>query len=1401
MQNNMMHTAAEYERKHRRKRRWGKVVTCLAAVVVFCTTYALILPAITMEQRLVCEVAEHTHCEYCYKQVTEITEETLVCQQAESEGHQHGEACYLPGELICTLEEGEEHRHSEDCYGPDQLICQQEESEGHIHGGDCFETISSMVDTEELTCPLEEGENHTHAALCYGTWELVCTFAEHTHGETCYETVSGQTQTEEEPAVTDEAVAQVMALIEAMPASEEIDAQLLLYEEAGDDAGYEAYFRDIGIQGQKAYQVYTALSEEQKAQVSNIDRLMDSSWLWSAVTLDTTATIPVHQVNSHTISGAGTYKGYTTLLRGKSPQSFGIDFGFAYWTSIIVEENAAGELYVAKVMNPQTNFDKDPYGPSTANGFTLLIWETDMAPAQIDVSVGDLVTVDFDYSQTGARRASGSTALSYGNVTFHTRTSNGTSTVQGASTSDFIDLNIYDYYGTKSASAAGKKDVNTNWNSDKNWPGYQWNGGAYMLSSSFSPYRVDNIDFGNSMITDYAYGGTTSGITNGVSQNYQKVGRQGGDINEIVKDSAGNWANLPLGVSHGLEVMEPNLSAAGYPQVTNAGSMVDFFSESQYAAKKNSASIDGLFQHDPVSGEYWFDSRKNHAYYSNDRFTLYNQIITPNFILYPFGNFLPFNNITTPYQITPVNEIDCVAGSSDGTVVGYMQMIRERMAANGLDTTEAQLYNMLGRYQNYLSTESQAGWKAEDSLNEYFRNSSEFGDSSINFGSDPALQAILNRLYNIDFDVEKNFLFGMDMKMNFMMPKGGMTGNDNNRDGTADYPMVFYFAGDDDVWVYIDGRLFLDLSGIHRHVGGEIDFVNGVVNYYAMDSYIDGAVSQTPYLSVGFESIVDASLLQANGTRPNDGRFTSGLGGTTAYTFKDYSTHAFNFYYMERGTGSSVCCLNFNFPLLRQNSIAVSKEISSETEILGNPDYCFQVLAANTDGSKTNELFVAADTAYSLYAADGSVIQEVILTKNPDGTIAGRRVVDAEGNAVPEKNILKTDADGVFTLKAGQQAEFVGIDENAGKYYVRELLEGTILEQYGNVTVSGESTTTSGDITIGNDSFTGKDSPVKDMSDGATAFRFINDVDETKLGTLQISKHVTGAPDITPEGTSYHIAVTLDGKKLPVGTTYAVGGEERTISEAGIITITAGETAEIDHILAGTAFTAKETAESAAGYLATYILDGKEITELATGGVDGTIKVNTAIELLINNSLNSVSVTLPVEKTLQNNSIGTVDREFTFILTPVTDATGENEAGQSLSYTLLVPAGTENVAAEEAFALSYAETEIWSFPATYYYRIEEQGAINDPSVQYDESTYLLAVTVSKNDDGTLRAEKILTKNGQAEATAAFSNTLTLYALPETGGAGTHLYTLAGLVLLCGAAYLLYRTRKRGKEAG
>ena len=189
MRQDAMETAEQYKKAHQRKNRWYKVVTCLAAVVVFCTTYALILPAITMETK--CDIPEHTHTESCYTQVTTVTKKVLVCNA--DEDHTHDEACYgtteaphthtdecysESGELICNLP-----TESDETMGQ-TLLCGGSETAPHQHTEACFETVEEPADTTTLTCTNTD-PGHVHTAICYGTWELTCGMEEHTHSEEC----------------------------------------------------------------------------------------------------------------------------------------------------------------------------------------------------------------------------------------------------------------------------------------------------------------------------------------------------------------------------------------------------------------------------------------------------------------------------------------------------------------------------------------------------------------------------------------------------------------------------------------------------------------------------------------------------------------------------------------------------------------------------------------------------------------------------------------------------------------------------------------------------------------------------------------------------------------------------------------------------------------------------------------------------------------------------------------------------------------------------------------------------------------------------------------------------------------------------------------------------------------
>ena len=120
--------AAAYLRKHAVKGRLRSGISILSCIVVFTSTYALVLPALTLESRAACGMEEHQHTEECYDDV-------LICGQEESEGHTHTEECYNDaGELTCGQEESEGHTHTEDCYEK-QLTCGKEV---HIHTEACY---------------------------------------------------------------------------------------------------------------------------------------------------------------------------------------------------------------------------------------------------------------------------------------------------------------------------------------------------------------------------------------------------------------------------------------------------------------------------------------------------------------------------------------------------------------------------------------------------------------------------------------------------------------------------------------------------------------------------------------------------------------------------------------------------------------------------------------------------------------------------------------------------------------------------------------------------------------------------------------------------------------------------------------------------------------------------------------------------------------------------------------------------------------------------------------------------------------------------------------------------------------------------------------------------------------
>lgn len=217
MEQNWISKWSVYFVRNRHRRVLHKFVQIMACIVVFCTTYALILPAITMEKKAFCGLEEHTHSEVCYQQTVQKklictpdvlglhvheagcydAEHRVVCGQADYVVHSHDASCFEgEGNLVCTLAEQSAHVHGDSCYAaPEEvlhrhtencytrqkgdLICTIEEYAGHSHSADCY------APGEELECTLEE--HHVHGNDCY-TYPLVCTLSTdpHAHDGSCY---------------------------------------------------------------------------------------------------------------------------------------------------------------------------------------------------------------------------------------------------------------------------------------------------------------------------------------------------------------------------------------------------------------------------------------------------------------------------------------------------------------------------------------------------------------------------------------------------------------------------------------------------------------------------------------------------------------------------------------------------------------------------------------------------------------------------------------------------------------------------------------------------------------------------------------------------------------------------------------------------------------------------------------------------------------------------------------------------------------------------------------------------------------------------------------------------------------------------------------------------------------
>lgn len=164
-----------------------------------------------------------------------------------------------------------------------------------------------------------------------------------------------------------------------------------------------------------------------------------------------------------------------------------------------------------------------------------------------------------------------------------------------------------------------------------------------------------------------------------------------------------------------------------------------------------------------------------------------------------------------------------------------------------------------------------------------------------------------------------NYGFGAKLQFDFTLTEDGnvVVGKDTSGSDIK-VPIKFFFSGDDDVWVYIDGELMLDVGGAHGKASGLLEFGanNTVTPYVSSNKNTD---QNDTMVYKGYEPGETTKTVNYNG-QP----ITFNKKGPTK-TLKDQSTHTLTMYYMERGMWESNMALAFNFP--DHNELQVEKQV------------------------------------------------------------------------------------------------------------------------------------------------------------------------------------------------------------------------------------------------------------------------------------------------------------------------------------------------------------------------------------------------------------------------------------------------------------------------------------------
>lgn len=241
--------------------------------------------------------------------------------------------------------------------------------------------------------------------------------------------------------------------------------------------------------------------------------------------------------------------------------------------------------------------------------------------------------------------------------------------------------------------------------------------------------------------------------------------------------------------------------------------------------------------------------------------------------------------------------------------------------------------------------------KQDSTTEQYFlKSSTENREGSRNLDSDSASKTIkkngedvssygyfpFNETATAGWASTYNYGFGTKLQMDFTLTDDGKVETNEFVNGEKKKTSIkFFFSGDDDVWVFIDGQLALDVGGAHGKVSGLLEFGETTTDKGEKKNSVTAYVSK---VKKGGTSNSDQDGSSVMDVTYNGEKISFSAQGTTL-TFDKGQKHTLTMYYMERGMWESNMAVAFNFP--DNNELKVQKEVNLDNVTDDDFKKCF----------------------------------------------------------------------------------------------------------------------------------------------------------------------------------------------------------------------------------------------------------------------------------------------------------------------------------------------------------------------------------------------------------------------------------------------------------------------------